>query len=146
MAFLVGKTAVTCAFGTVYLYTSELYPTPVRTLGVGISSMVGRVGAMASPYVALMAHWAVWVPAAAFAAAALLAAAAVRLLPEVDLPVGKHEGHLEQCLSFQTLGCELPDSVEAALALGRGRQHDVFVEDEVDGHRHVDERTPLIGS
>ena len=33
--FLVGKMGATCAFGVVYLYTSELYPTTLRTVGVG---------------------------------------------------------------------------------------------------------------
>ena len=33
--FLVGKMGATCAFGVVYLWTSELYPTTLRTVGVG---------------------------------------------------------------------------------------------------------------
>ncbi len=53
--FMLGKVGVTCAFGTIYLYTSELYPTSLRTAGVGFSSTVGRVGAIISPYVALLA-------------------------------------------------------------------------------------------
>merc|ERR1719348_18128 len=37
--FLVGKLGATTAFGTTYLYTSELFPTRVRTACVGLSSM-----------------------------------------------------------------------------------------------------------
>ena len=50
--YLVGKFGATAAFGTTYLYTSELFPTRVRNVCVGLSSMCGRVGAMLSPYVA----------------------------------------------------------------------------------------------
>ena len=45
-----GKGAITFAFGSIYLYTSELFPTPVRHLAVGSSSMFARIGSMASPY------------------------------------------------------------------------------------------------
>ena len=38
--FLVGKMGATCAFGVVYLYTSELYPTPLRTVGVGFRDAI----------------------------------------------------------------------------------------------------------
>ena len=40
--FLIGKFGVSCGFGTIYLYTSELFPTTLRNLGVGMSSMIGR--------------------------------------------------------------------------------------------------------
>ena len=40
--FLVGKFGATAAFGTVYLYTGELFPTRVRSVCVGLCSMVGR--------------------------------------------------------------------------------------------------------
>ena len=40
--FLLGKFGATAAFGTVYLYTGELFPTRVRSVCVGLSSMVGR--------------------------------------------------------------------------------------------------------
>lgn len=51
---MVGKLGITAAFGTVYLYTSELLPTSCRTAALGISSMCGRVGSIASPYIATL--------------------------------------------------------------------------------------------
>ncbi|ESO95523.1 hypothetical protein LOTGIDRAFT_160688 [Lottia gigantea] len=39
-------------FSWVYIYTSEVYPTSVRTLGMGTSSSWARVGAMITPFVA----------------------------------------------------------------------------------------------
>jgi len=36
---------------SIYAYTPELYPTRMRGTGCGMSSAVGRVGALAGPYV-----------------------------------------------------------------------------------------------
>lgn len=96
--FLAGKIGVTCAFGTIYLYTTELYPTSVRTAGVGISSMCGRIGAIVSPYIALLATDAPWLPLVLFGIFALVSGALTVFLPE-------------------TLGKDLPDSLAQALGL-----------------------------
>lgn len=47
---MVGKFGVTAAFSMVYVYTAELYPTVVRNMGVGVSSMASRLGSILSPY------------------------------------------------------------------------------------------------
>ncbi|OWF42245.1 putative transporter SVOPL [Mizuhopecten yessoensis] len=39
-------------FNFVYIYTAEVYPTTVRTLGIGTASAWARVGAMLTPFVA----------------------------------------------------------------------------------------------
>ncbi|XP_054555079.1 solute carrier family 22 member 16 isoform X2 [Talpa occidentalis] len=43
------KFAIGAAFGLIYLYTAELYPTVIRSLAVGSGSMVSRIGAIFSP-------------------------------------------------------------------------------------------------
>ena len=96
--YLVGKMFVTCAFGTIYLYTSELYPTSLRTAGVGMSSMCGRVGAIVSPYIAVLDKFGSWLPMCIFGAAALLSGALIAILPE-------------------TSGRELPATIEEALLI-----------------------------
>ena len=40
------------AFGVIYIYTAELYPTVVRNGAMGTSSCIARFGAMAAPYIA----------------------------------------------------------------------------------------------
>jgi len=82
--FLAGKFGATAAFGTTYLYTSELFPTRVRNVCVGLSSMMGRVGAIVSPYVARLGLLTglVWLPMAVFAAAAIVSGTLTLLLPE----------------------------------------------------------------
>jgi len=82
--FLLGKFGATAAFGTTYLYTSELFPTRVRNACVGLSSMMGRVGAIVSPYVARLGILTgiAWLPMAVFAAAGLVSGSLTLLLPE----------------------------------------------------------------
>ncbi|XP_042544927.1 solute carrier family 22 member 4 [Dipodomys spectabilis] len=45
-----GKFGVTSAFSMLYVFTAELYPTPVRNMAVGITSMASRVGSIIAPY------------------------------------------------------------------------------------------------
>ncbi|XP_042307072.1 solute carrier family 22 member 5-like [Sceloporus undulatus] len=47
---MIGKFGITAAFSMVYVYTAELYPTVVRNMGVGASSMASRFGSILSPY------------------------------------------------------------------------------------------------
>lgn len=37
------------AFAVVYLYTAELYPTQVRTVGIGICTVIARLGGILAP-------------------------------------------------------------------------------------------------
>eukprot|EP00095_Tigriopus_kingsejongensis_P003154 snap_masked-scaffold791_size96783-processed-gene-0.6 protein:Tk03154 transcript:snap_masked-scaffold791_size96783-processed-gene-0.6-mRNA-1 annotation:"organic cation" len=108
--FLIGKMGVTCAFGTIYLFTSELYPTTLRTLGVGFSSMCGRIGAILSPEVAALSHVAHWLPMVIFGTNAIVSGIVINFLPE-------------------TLGRELPETVSDALNLSRDLEIDLNPED-----------------
>jgi len=47
----VGKFGVAGTFGIVYIHASELYPTPIRGIGVGISSAGGRIGGILAPLI-----------------------------------------------------------------------------------------------
>lgn len=52
--FLLGKLGITAAFGVAYVHTAELFPTIVRSGGVGTASTVARVGALLAPFVPLI--------------------------------------------------------------------------------------------
>eukprot|EP00239_Pterosperma_sp_CCMP1384_P001724 CAMPEP_0197846010 /NCGR_PEP_ID=MMETSP1438-20131217/2839_1 /TAXON_ID=1461541 /ORGANISM="Pterosperma sp., Strain CCMP1384" /LENGTH=556 /DNA_ID=CAMNT_0043457507 /DNA_START=108 /DNA_END=1778 /DNA_ORIENTATION=- len=52
---LVGKAAVSGVFASVYVYTAELYPTYVRSSGLGFSSACARVGGAAAPQIIMLA-------------------------------------------------------------------------------------------
>ncbi|XP_063046688.1 organic cation/carnitine transporter 2-like [Engraulis encrasicolus] len=49
---MTGKLVVTGAYAFVYFYTMELFPTVVRNMGLGVTSMAARIGSTASPYIA----------------------------------------------------------------------------------------------
>lgn len=50
-----GIVGMSIAFPNVYLYSAELFPTVVRNVGVGSSSMCARFGSMVAPYVTSLA-------------------------------------------------------------------------------------------
>lgn len=47
---MVGKLASTAAFGVMFLYSSELYPTEIRTQGMSAGMISSRVGAFIAPF------------------------------------------------------------------------------------------------
>ncbi|XP_004696658.1 solute carrier family 22 member 4 [Echinops telfairi] len=47
---MLGKFGITSAFSMLYVFTAELYPTMVRNMAVGITSMASRVGSIIAPY------------------------------------------------------------------------------------------------
>ncbi|KAM9333353.1 organic cation/carnitine transporter 2 [Pholidichthys leucotaenia] len=48
---MIGKFGFTMAFGIVYIYTAEIYPTVLRNVGMGMCSSAARVGSITAPYV-----------------------------------------------------------------------------------------------
>ncbi|KAL5010530.1 hypothetical protein ScPMuIL_012835 [Solemya velum] len=48
---MVGKFGITASYGIIYLMAAELFPTVVRNIGMGISSMFARIGGMLAPYI-----------------------------------------------------------------------------------------------
>ncbi|CAM1305530.1 Uncharacterised protein g4085 [Pycnogonum litorale] len=47
---MVAKFAMSANFVLIYVYASEIFPTPVRNIGVGTSSTVARIGTALAPY------------------------------------------------------------------------------------------------
>ena len=48
---LIGKAAVVSCFCIIFLYSSEVFPTVIRTVGVGSCTFFGRLGALLAPQV-----------------------------------------------------------------------------------------------
>lgn len=48
---LVGKLFITGSYGLLYLVSSELFPTSVRSRGLNLSSMMARFGSIMSPFI-----------------------------------------------------------------------------------------------
>ncbi|XP_078424637.1 putative transporter SVOPL isoform X1 [Cetorhinus maximus] len=53
------RALVAANFTIIYIYTAEVYPTTIRSLGLGSCSSMARIGAMIAPFVAqvLMSTW-----------------------------------------------------------------------------------------
>lgn len=54
LLFLIGKLAITASFAVVYVHTSEMLPTIIRSSGVGLLATFSRLGALVSPFVPLL--------------------------------------------------------------------------------------------
>ncbi|CAH1799763.1 unnamed protein product [Owenia fusiformis] len=86
---MVGKLMLSAGFGMVYNYAAEIFPTQIRNIGVGTSSMFARIGGIVAPYIGLLQNFNRVIPTVIFGALALLAGVLVLLLPETrdrDLP------------------------------------------------------------
>lgn len=115
-----GKMGVTGSFAMVYIYTAELLPTSVRNTGVGLCSMMGRIGSILSPYIGSL-HMVIGgplgsaLPLVVFGSVALLAGVLATHLPE-------------------TRGHKLPDTVGEARDMGSNK---------TDKTKDDDNRVPL---
>ncbi|XP_022359427.1 solute carrier family 22 member 7 isoform X2 [Enhydra lutris kenyoni] len=79
---VIGKGFSEAAFTTAYLFTSELYPTVLRQTGMGLTSLVGRLGGSLAPLAALLDGVWLSLPKLTYGGIALLAACTALLLPE----------------------------------------------------------------
>lgn len=95
----IGLMAFMLSFATVYLYTSELFPTVLRNNAMGFCSMICRIGTMLAPLLALLAVYSDIIAPLLFGSVSLIAAVAVLFLPE-------------------TKNKQLPQSVESSEAIG----------------------------
>jgi len=76
-----------CSIGTLavcYIYSSEIFPTVVRNVGLGSSSLWARVGPMVAPFVAMLAVYDERLPAIFFGVISLVAGFLVTFLPETS--------------------------------------------------------------
>jgi len=90
---MIGKFGITGCFGSVYLWAPEMFPTTIRSLGIGIASVGSRFGNIAAPYMGLVAEKIPWLPPILFGIMCIVAAVLTLILPE-------------------TLGRPLPQTIE----------------------------------
>ena len=89
---MLGKLAITSSYGTVYIFSAELFPTVVRNVGLGAASMSGRVGGILCPYINMLSD--VWTP-----------------LPLIIYGALALSGGLLTLLLPETLGRRLPETI-----------------------------------
>ncbi|XP_077976897.1 organic cation transporter protein-like isoform X2 [Glandiceps talaboti] len=92
---MLSKFSITASFGIVYVYAAELFPTPLRAVGVGLCSMSARIGGMLAPQMLLMADLWAKLPPLVFGVASIIAGVLILPLPEtrgINLPETLEEG------------------------------------------------------
>nr|XP_002714959.1 solute carrier family 22 member 16 isoform X1 [Oryctolagus cuniculus] len=77
--FFIGST-----FGLVYLYTAELYPTVVRSLAMGTSNMVCRVGSILAPVALYLSSTWIFMPQLSLGILSFLGGVFSMTLPETN--------------------------------------------------------------
>lgn len=98
-----GMFGLSVSFPTVYIFSGELFPTVIRNIGVGTSSMCARIGSMLAPFIAGLSEVDHWIPPLIFGVIPLVGAILCYRLPE-------------------TLNCKLPDTIEEAEELRSGNK------------------------
>ncbi|CAB0028581.1 unnamed protein product [Trichogramma brassicae] len=96
----IGIAAMSISFPTVYLYSSEVFPTVVRNVGVGAGSIAARIGSMIAPFIATMNIVYPWLPPLIFGIGPIVGAGLCFLLPE-------------------TMNFELPETIEDGENFGK---------------------------
>merc|ERR1711874_452584 len=80
---MTGKFFISGTFALAYLYTAELFPTPVRNVAVGGASTFARIGSMSAPYIVdILGRLNAGIPTVIFGAASIIAGLLSLLLPE----------------------------------------------------------------
>ncbi|XP_042224923.1 organic cation transporter protein-like isoform X2 [Homarus americanus] len=90
---MTGKLCITASYAIVYVLTAEIFPTVVRNVGVGSSSMVARVGGALAPFINVLGDQWQPLPLLIFGSMSLSAGVLTLLLPE-------------------TLGQQLPETIK----------------------------------
>ncbi|XP_023935630.2 organic cation transporter protein-like [Bicyclus anynana] len=97
--YLLGKFGISMVVTSIYLYTSELYPTEYRHTFLAFSSMIGRIGSITAPLTpALMTYWH-GIPSMLFGCMGVVSGLLALTQPE-------------------TLGTKMPDTLAEAEAIG----------------------------
>lgn len=100
VVYLLGKFGISVVFTSLYLFTSELYPTQYRHRLLAFSSMVGRIGSITAPLTPVLMDYWEGIPSVMFGAMGILSGILVLTQPE-------------------TLGTKMPDTLAEAEALGK---------------------------
>ena len=53
---MLGKYVAQVCWGIVYLYTSELFPTVIRSVALSFACSMARIGSMAAPFIAYLSE------------------------------------------------------------------------------------------
>lgn len=99
--FLIGKLFICMAFGIVYMYTAELFPTSIRNVIMSTCCMIGRAGAMLAPQTPLLTNIMPTLPLIIFGVLAIVSGLIVLQLPETKNT--KLPDNIKEAINMQQL-------------------------------------------
>ncbi|XP_046487153.2 organic cation transporter protein-like [Neodiprion pinetum] len=82
---MMGKLSITVSYSTLYIFTSEQYPTTVRNIGVGTCSAIARLGGVAAPMIVDLSEISTVLPLITFGCSIVLAVLLLLLLSETSM-------------------------------------------------------------
>ncbi|XP_046736727.1 organic cation transporter protein-like [Diprion similis] len=79
---MAGKLTITVSYSTLYVFTSEQYPTELRNVGVGTCSAIARLGGVVAPMIIKLSDISALLPLVTFGCSLVLAVLLLVFLPE----------------------------------------------------------------
>uniref|UniRef100_A0A8C5R815 Major facilitator superfamily (MFS) profile domain-containing protein n=1 Tax=Leptobrachium leishanense TaxID=445787 RepID=A0A8C5R815_9ANUR len=99
-----GKGCLAASFNSLFLYTGEMYPTVIRQSGMGLGTMMARLGGIIAPIAQMTSEYYHHLPLIIFGCLPIISGIAACFLPE-------------------TLGVPLPETIEEVESSGRRMKH-----------------------
>ncbi|KAL8184143.1 UNVERIFIED_CONTAM: hypothetical protein K2H54_007588 [Gekko kuhli] len=109
---VIGKGGLAAAFNCVFLFTTELYPTPIRQTGLGFGSTMARVGGIVAPLAKMMEDYFSLLPTIVYGAAPIISGIVACFLPE-------------------TLNIPLPDTIEEVESRSRKKKMEAAAHEKI---------------
>jgi len=121
---LIGKFGASASFAIVFVFTAELFPTPIRNSAIGLCSTSARVGAIFTPFIVSLS-------------------ATNPLVLYLVLGISCAVGGVAALWLPETAGLPLPDTIEQALQVGRS-QNKTFNLNLRTGQRLLADEKPVV--
>eukprot|EP01080_Neovahlkampfia_damariscottae_P002564 gene2564-3526_t len=120
---VIARGAVFGAFAAIYAYTPEMYPTIIRSIGLGSCGSVSRLGGMATPFFSnLLSEISPYIPMVCYSLICFASTVVALLLP------------------YETKGMNLVDSIEAPSSKDQNKDEKTEIQMEnIDSETIVDD-------
>ncbi|XP_062906805.1 solute carrier family 22 member 15-like isoform X1 [Mobula hypostoma] len=137
---ILGKLSVSAAFNVAYIFSSELFPTSVRNVGMGICSMSSRIGGIIAPFIPSLKAIQSSLHFVVFGISGVLAGILSLLLPEtLNKPVPEKISDLYGMVQHEDGGTAVSHQSQASVV-----DHAENISSESEKDFDADEETALI--
>ncbi|XP_070573944.1 organic anion transporter 3-like [Ptychodera flava] len=142
IVMLLGKFSISAGYGTVYVWTPEIYPTLLRNFGFSFCEFCASIGGVVAPLTVIVAYNNIVIPFMIFGSLSLVAGFLVLLLPETKDKVMPRTIEEAENLAKSSLTVDHRAN-EGAVASAR-KYHDVVTQTEWDSDLERERANPGI--